>query len=159
MRERGLQSGVVAGIVTIAALFLAACAAPPKAEKPNPDPAKEPSYADAVGQLTALDSQAEDLLKRGRSDEAAAAITRGQPLQAKLLAAPHPTLEAMEAVSDLDDLYARMLLSNGHDVWARSFYEKNAARWKLWKPQTPDTLRRLRQAQAGMAECDRRMKS
>jgi hypothetical protein len=35
--------------------------------------------------------------------------------QTRLLAAPQPALGAMEAVSDLDDLYARMLLSNHQD--------------------------------------------
>jgi hypothetical protein len=64
----------------------------------------------------------------------------------------------MEAVSDLDDLYARMLLSDHHDGWARMIYEKNRARWRSWKPQSGDTARRLRQAEAGMAECDRRIK-
>jgi hypothetical protein len=147
------------GIAGIAWLFLAACATPPPpAEQAKSDPAREAAYAAAVEQLAALNRQAEDQLKRGRRDDAAAAISRGLPLEARLLAASRPTLAAMEAVSDLDDLYARMLLSNGHEVWARSFYEKNAARWKLWQPQTEDTARRLSRAQAGIAECDRRMK-
>ncbi len=149
----------LAGAALGSLLLFAGCAAPPpRTEQPRPDPTKEAAYADAVEQLAGFDRQAEDLLKHGRADEAAALVSKGLPLQARLLAAPHPTLAAMDAVSDLDDLYARLLLSNGHDVWARSFYEKNVARWKLWEPQTPDTARRLRQAQAGIAECDRRMK-
>jgi len=147
------------GAALASLLLLTSCVGPPpRAEQPKPDPTKEAAYADAVGQLAGFDRQAEDLLKHGRPDEAAALVSKGLPFQARLLAAPQPTLAAMEAVSDLDDLYARMLLSNGHDVWARSFYEKNVARWKLWKQQTSDTKRRLRQAQAGIAECDRRMK-
>jgi hypothetical protein len=63
----------------------------------------------------------------------------------------------MEAVSDLDDLYARMLLSDGHDGFARMLLQKNRARWKNWKPQTADTMRRLQQAEDGIAECDRRL--
>jgi hypothetical protein len=63
----------------------------------------------------------------------------------------------MEASSDLDDLYGRMLLSNKHYVWAQTFFQKNSARWKYWQPQTPDTDRRLKQAQAAIAECDRGM--
>jgi hypothetical protein len=64
----------------------------------------------------------------------------------------------MEAVSDLDDIYARMLLRNRHYEWARQSFRKNATRWKYWKPQTPDTARRLKTAQDGIAECDRGMK-
>ena len=77
-----------------------------------------------------MNREAEDLLKRGRSQDAAALIIKGLPLQTRLLAAPQPTLGAMEAVSDLDDLYARMLLSNNQDGWARMLFQKNLARWK-----------------------------
>jgi len=151
----GTAPAVTAAIVM---LFLAGCAAPPPPpEKARPDPTKEAAYTDAIDQLASINRQAEALLKGGRADDAAAAITKGLPLQARLLAAPRPTLAAMEAVSDLDDLYARALLEGGHDVWARSFYEKNIARWKLWNPQTDETARRLRQEQAGVAECDRHM--
>jgi hypothetical protein len=143
---------------SIAALMLlAGCAQPPRVERATADPTTEPAYAQAVQQLAALNRQAEDLLKSGRSDAAADAITRGQPIQARLLAAPRPTLAAMEAASDLDDLYARMLLANHRDGWARMTYEKNVTRWRIWKPQTDDTKRRFRQAQAGVAECDRRI--
>jgi hypothetical protein len=37
-------------------------------------------------------------------------------------------------------------------------FQKNLARWKNWKPQADDTMRRLRQAEAGIAECDPRLK-
>lgn len=147
---------MIARIATAAVLLLAGCAAPPaRVEQPKLDPTREAGYAETVEQLTALNRDAEDLLKRGRSEQAAAAIIKGQPLQALLLAAPRPTLRAMEGASDLDDLYAHMLLSNGHDGWARMLFQKNLARWKSWKPQTADTARRVRQAQAGIAECDR----
>jgi hypothetical protein len=138
-------------------VFLAGCAAPPRAERAQPDPTGEPAYAEAATQLATLNREAEALLWRGRADDAAAAITRGQPLQARLLAAPRPTLAAMEAVSDLDELYGRMLLSNHHDGWARMLFQKNVARWKTWSPQTPGTERRFRQAQEWVAECDRRL--
>jgi hypothetical protein len=148
---------MIARIATAVLLLLAGCADPARVEAPKPDPTKAGSYQEAVEQLAALNREAEDLLRRGLSDEAAAAITKGQPLQAKLLAAPQPTLAAMEQVSNLDDLYARMLLSNRNDGWARMLYQKNVARWKTWKPQTAETARYLRQAQAGIAECDRRL--
>ena len=144
--------------IAAALLFLAGCAAPPpRSEQPKVDPTKEAGYADAVEQLAAVNREAESLLKRGRSQDAAAAITRGLPLQTRLLAAPQPTLGAMEAVSDLDDLYAHVLLSDHQDGWARMLFQKNLARWKNWKPQSNDTIRQLRQAEAGIAECDRRL--
>jgi hypothetical protein len=136
-------------------LILGGCAGPQLVEQPKPDPAREVAYASAVEQLAALNREAADLLKKGNAEEAAANITKGQPLQAQLLAAPHPTLRAMEAVSDLDELYARMLLSNRNDGWARMLFQKNVVRWKAWTPQTPDTTRRLRQAEEWVARCDR----
>ena len=41
-----------------------------------------------------------------------------------------------------------MLLRNRQYGWARGFFQKNVIRWKSWKPQTPDTERRWRQAAA-----------
>jgi len=137
-------------------MLLAGCAAPPPS-KPKPDPTREAGYTEAVEQLSALNREAADLLQRGRPDDAAAAITKGQPLQARLLAAPQPTLAAMEAVADLDELYARMLLSNHQDGWARMLLQKNVVRWKTWTPQTSETARRLHEAEAAVAECDRRL--
>jgi hypothetical protein len=140
-----------------AVLLWSGCGAPPPAVKPKPDPAREAGYTEAVGQLAELNRRAADLIKRGRPDDAAAAITQGQPLQAKLLAAPQPTLAAMEAVADLDELYARMLLSNHQDGWARMLFQKNVVRWNSWTPRTPESERRLREAEAEVAECDRRL--
>jgi hypothetical protein len=108
-------------------------------------------------QLTALNRQAEALMARGSFDEAAAAISRGQPLQGRLLEAAHPTLTAMEAASDLDDLYGRMLLHNEQYGWARSTFQKNVMRWKHWKPPTDSTAQRLKTATEAVAECDRRL--
>ena len=34
-------------------------------------------------------------------------------------------------------------------------FQKNVTRWKTWKPQTPETERRLKEANADIAECDR----
>ena len=104
-----------------------------------------------------MNLEAEQLLQNGKSDQAAGIITKGQPLVSRLLSAPQPTLSAMEAVSDCDHLDARMLLTNGHVGWARLLFQKNVTRWKNWKPQTPETARRLALAEAGIAECDRRL--
>lgn len=146
----------------VTAALLAACApAPRPVEQPKPDltpdVSTEPWYGSAVEQLAAMNHEAEGLLQRGRSDHAAAIITNSQPVLNRLLSVPRPTLEAMEAVSDSDDLYGRMLLANRHYGWARLAFQKNVTRWRAWRPQTPETARRLKLAAAGLAECDRRL--
>ena len=89
--------------------------------------------------------------------EAAAAVKKGQALEAKLLSAPEPTLAAMESSADLDDLYGRLLMRNKQYGWARQVFQKNVIRWKNWKPQTTESARRLKIAASAVAECDRLM--
>ena len=48
-----------------------------------------------------MNRQAEALLREGKSDRAAAVITSAQSWAGRLLAAPDPTLGAMEAVAAL----------------------------------------------------------
>ena len=140
------------------AILLAGCApAPTPVAKVAPDPVAQDWYAPVTAQLAAMDREAETLLRAGKGDQAAAIITQGQPLANRLLAAPRPTLAAMEAASDLDQLYAGMLLGNKNYGWARLAFQKNVSRWKHWRPQTAETARRLKLAQDGLAECDRRM--
>jgi len=139
-------------LVILAAAFLASCEHPPA---PPRDATKEPWYRDAVEQLTAMNREADSAFAAGKSDQAAALIEKGQPLVARLLAVPNPTFEAAVAASDQDDLYGRMLLSNRHYGWARLLFQKNLSRWKHWQPQTPETARRLKQAESAIAECDR----
>ena len=136
-------------------LLMGCGAAPPTQEPSKLDVTKEPWYGPTVDQVVAINKEAAALVKSGKADEAAARITEGQPLVSRLLAAPQPTLAAMEAASDLDHLYATMLLSNRHFGWARLFFQKNQTRWSSWKPQTPDTERRRKQAESGIVECDR----
>lgn len=135
--------------------MLIGCGDPPP-ETPA-DPTADPSYRRNVEQLTALDHEAENFFKNGKPDDAAARIQTAEPLSSQVLGVPRPTLAAMEAASDLDDLYGRMLLSNRHYEWAQFQFQKNLARWKYWKPQTPDTARRMQEAEAAIAECDRGM--
>jgi hypothetical protein len=146
-------------ILTIVALTaLTACAPAPKpTEQPKPDPTTEDWYRQTAGQLAALAREAEVLFQQGKFDPAAEVISKGQPLESRLLAVPRPTLDAMEAASDLDDLYGRMLVRNRHYGWARDMFQKNAVRWKVWKPQTPETARRWKAAVAAVAECDRHL--
>lgn len=140
----------------ILAAVLSACSpAPPRAVHPKPDPTQESWYGETIGQLAAMDREAETSLHHNATDRAAAIVTQGQPLIHRLLSVPRPTLAAMEAVSDLDQLYGQMLLGNRHYVWARVLFQKNLTRWTLWAPQTPDTIRRLNTARAAIAECDR----
>jgi hypothetical protein len=143
-------------LLLLSTVLLAACApAPAPVEPPKPDPAKAAWYGEVADQLAVLNRQAEGLLSSGKPDRAAAIITQGQPLVSRLLSAPQPTLAAMEAVSDLDDLYGGMLLANQHYGWARLLFQKNQSRWNYWRPQTPDTARRRKLAESHIAECDR----
>lgn len=102
-----------------------------------------------------MNREADSAFAARESDQAAALIEKGQPLVARLLAVPNPTFGAAVAASDLDDLYGRMLLSNRHYGWARLQFQKNLSRWKHWQPQTPDTVRLMKQAESAIAECDR----
>lgn len=137
--------------------MLAGCSpAPAPVAQAKPDPTKEAWYAQTIEQLAAINHDAEHLFRSHKPDEAASMIMKGQPLMHSLLAVPKPNLAAMEAASDLDDLYGRMLLSNEHPVWARQFFQKNVARWKNWQPQTQETARRMKVAADAIAECDRR---
>ncbi len=145
----------------ILAVLAVGCAPAPapvaKVAKVAPDPVTEEWYGPVTAELAAMNRQAEGLEGSGKGDEAAAVITKGQALAGRLLAAPRPTLAALEAASDLDQMYAGMLLGNKNYGWARLAFQKNVSRWKNWKPQTAETARRLKLAQDGIAECDRRM--
>jgi len=142
-------------LLTILAALLTACGpAPPRATHVKPDLAKEAWYSETASQLTAMSKEAQNLL-HDKPDRAAAIVTQGQPLIQRLLSVPRPTLAAMEAVSDMDQLYGQMLLGNRHYVWARVLFQKNLTRWTLWIPRTPDTLRRLESARRAIAECER----
>lgn len=142
------------GPVLALATALAGCGSAPAPER---DETKQAWYVQTAAQLAEMDRQADALFQSGRRDEAAALIEKGQPLENRLLAVRQPTLEAVEAVSDLDDLYGRMLLSNHHYGWARLLFQKNLARWRHWTPQTEETLRRWKQAEAGIADCDKHL--
>ncbi|MEO8050067.1 MAG: hypothetical protein ABI833_06585 [Acidobacteriota bacterium] len=139
-------------LVIVGLAFLAACEQTPA---PPRDATKEAWYRETREQLTALNRAADSFFAGGNADQAAALIEKGQPLVARLLNVPNPTVEAAVAASDLDDLYGRMLLANRHYGWARLLFQKNLSRWKHWQPQTPETARRLQQAESAIAECDR----
>ena len=147
---------IVSGLPLLAVLLASACAPPPKPQA-KVDPAAEAGYSEAAVQLAGLNKEAEQALASGQFQRVADNIEKGLPLQTRLLTAPRPPLAAMEAICDLDDLYARMLLHNGRPGWARLMYQKNVVRWRGWTPATADTERRLKQAQAGLAESDRRI--
>lgn len=121
------------------------------------DPTTDKGYAQTLVELTAMNRQAERAFRAGKPDDAAALIVKGQPLANRLLSVARPELAAVEAASDLDQLYGQMLLSNRNYGWARLEFQKNRARWKSWQPQTEETARRLKLAEDAIAECDRRM--
>ena len=141
-------------LAIFAAALLASCE---RAPAPPRDVTTEPWYSETVQQLVGMNREAKSFFENGKSDQAAALIEKGEPLMSRLLSAPRPTLEATEAASDLDDLYGRMLLSNRHYGWARLLFQKNLARWRHWRPQTPESARRLQQAESAIAECDRHL--
>ena len=135
--------------------MVVACAPSPSPEIRPPDPTTEPWYASAVDQLTAMNREALEDFHKGREDHAAALIEKGEKASTRLLSVPHPTLAAAEAVSDVDQLYGEMLFSNKNYGWARLLFQRNVARWKNWTPQTPETVRRLKEAEKSIADCDR----
>src|SRR5947209_7250784 len=115
----------------MAVTIFAACAPapPPMVEKPKPDPVTEEWYGRTVDELAGLNREAEKLLRAGKRDDAGSVVAKGQDLEKRLLAAPRPSLAAMEASSDLDDLYGRILIANNNVGWARLVYQKNLVRW------------------------------
>lgn len=148
----------LAAALAAAVLCWSCGGAPPPAAAPvQTDPTADSAYGRSVDQLAAMNQQAERLFQAGQADDASALIQRAQGLQARLLAAPRPTLAAMEAASDLDDLYGRMMMANKQYGWARDFFQKNAVRWKAWKPATEESERRRKQALARVAECEKKM--
>jgi hypothetical protein len=139
-------------------VLLTACAPSPEPVAPaKRDPTTERWYGQTVEELAGMNRQANEFFHKGKPDEAAALIEKGEPLSSRLLSVPQPTLAATEAASDLDQLYGQMLFSNRNYGWARLLFQKNVARWKHWMPQTPETARRLKQAESAIAECDRRI--
>ena len=140
----------------ISLVFLAACG-PPAPPGAAADPTRESWYAQSTRELAGLDRQAEAEFAAGKSDDAAALIEKGQPIEKKLVSVNHPTLEAVEAASDLDDLYGRMLLKNRHYGWARLMFQKNLSRWRHWSPQTEESKKRYQRAAAEIEQCDQEM--
>jgi hypothetical protein len=139
----------------LAAVLLTACGSPEPVKQVEHDPTTEAWYGDTVKQLAGLNAKAKDLFHQGRKDDASALILQGEPLSDKLLAVTKPSLAAMIAAADLDELYGQMLLSNRNYGWARMFFQKNLARWRHWTPQNEETARRLREANEEIAECDK----
>jgi len=145
-------------IIVGAAAILAGCtAAPPPPQAAKIDPTEEPGYGETVKKLEEMNRQAQSVYQRGEADQAAAVITAAEPWVKRLVSVPRPTLAALEAASDRDDLYGRMLLANHNYGWARILFQTNLARWRSWRPQTPETARRLKLTEAAIAECDRRL--
>jgi hypothetical protein len=125
------------------------CGAAPKPVKKAPiDPAADPAYSKSVQQLVSMYREAASLYERDKLDAAGDILTKAQPIIERLIGVPRPTREAMEAASDLDQLYGRMLVDNHHFGWARMLFQKNQARWKNWTPQTEETARRYKLAVA-----------
>ena len=121
------------------------------------DITEEAWYPKTAENLSALDRKAEAAFHSGDQDKAAALIEQGKKLQEQLLEARQPTLSAMQAVADLDELYGDMLFTNRNYGWARMFYQKNLARWKHFPEQNDETTRRVKLANDGIAACDKKI--
>jgi hypothetical protein len=141
----------------LVAALLTGCLSAPPAREAQPDGTAERWYGQTLDELTVMNRQATELFHKGKEDEAAALIQKGETSATRLLSVQHPTLAALEAVSDLDRLYGQMLFSNRNYGWARLLFQRNVARWKNLKPQTPESARRLKEAETAIAECDRRI--
>lgn len=146
----------VLGIAILLAILSGCGGEPPPAPAPQ-DETKEPWYAETVARVTDATKRATDAFEHGKPDDASSLILQAEPQASQLLAVLQPTLEATIAAADLDALYGRMLFSNGHYEWAQFLYQKNVARWKYWKPQTPDSERRQKEAEAQVEECVKAM--
>lgn len=139
---------------------LAGCGTAPVAKKADvPDPTREAWYGNAVKELAAVSRDATQAYAQGKPDRASTLIEQGEGIARRLLAVPRPTIAAAEAASDLDDLYARMLFGNRHYGWARLQFQKNLARWKHWVPKTDEVDARLKIAEKGIADCDRKIEA
>jgi hypothetical protein len=146
----------------LAAATLLGCSSSPPPQnqakdQPPPDVTVQPWYAQSTDELAAFNRRAADLFQAGQFDQASAIVTQSQPLADRLLAASHPTLAAMEAASDHDDLSGRLYVHNQRYGWARMTFQKNLVRWKAWKPQTEETAARIKAASNAVAECDKHM--
>jgi len=136
------------------AVILLGCASAPPAPH---DPTEEASYKATAAKIGQMMRDANADFKAGKGDDAAALIERAQPLVKQVIEVNRPSLEAVEAASEVDDLYGRMLYSNRHYGWARLQFQKNLSRWKHWEPATAETERRLRLAQDEIDECDKKI--
>jgi hypothetical protein len=145
----------------LVSLLVTACGSstePQPQQQVQRDPTKGISYGRGVEELAGINREAKESFQAGKADEAAALIQKGEPLSKRLISVPRPTLAATEAAADLDQLYGQMLFSNRNYGWARLLFQKNVARWKYWQPQTPETARRLAEAQSAIEECDRKIR-
>ena len=78
-------------VFVVASVLLVACAPPPPpVERAKPDPTEEASYAQALEQLTKMNGELDRSLRKRRPEDAAAIVTKAQPLVSLLLAAPRP---------------------------------------------------------------------
>jgi hypothetical protein len=121
---------VIAFVAGLATIGMACAPVVPEARLAKRQVTRHPGYSEIGARLTALDRKAEVLFRAHKQDEAAALIHQGEHLAKQLLSVPRPSLEATEAGSDPDDLYARMLLSKSALWLGKAAVSKNVARWR-----------------------------
>jgi hypothetical protein len=157
---RNETKSAVAAVTLAFALLCSACSAQPEARKPPlRNPSSEAWYQTATIELTKLAAEAKQDFKRGKLEAASSLIERGETVSARLMAVPRPSLTAMQAASDLDELYGQMLFRNRHYGWARLQFQKNLARWKHFQPTDAGSARLMAVAQSEIEQCDRAMET
>lgn len=144
-------------LICAAAVAVSCGPSTPPVQQTKKDATEEAWYPKTTEDLNGIDRKAEAAFHAGDQDKAAALIEQGKKLQEQLLEARQPTLAAMQAVADLDELYGDMLFTNRNYGWARMFYQKNLARWKHFPEQNDETAKRVKLAEDGIAACDRKI--
>jgi hypothetical protein len=96
-------------------------------------------------------------LDAGDRKSAGECVTRAVPQVMQILKAVRPSLYAFHLAADHDDLYGDMLAGNRHWGDARDMYQKNVIRFKNWDPPSEYSRKRLQQAQAKVAACEKKM--
>jgi hypothetical protein len=115
------------------------------------------TYRKALSDLQRLNAEAAEFRKAKNLNAASDRITEGIVPAKILLAVREPSLAALEAVSDHDQMWAEMLMENRHFGHARQMWATEVARWKNYPNPAPSIQARLARAQKGIADCDRQL--
>ena len=114
-------------------------------------------FATRVEVMSRLNRAGRLFFDAGNRDAANECIQRMQGSMKAILATARPSLLAYHLAADHDELYGDMLAGNRHWGNAREFYQNNVMRFKAWDPPNDYTRRRLSEARAKVAQCEKKM--